>query len=135
LRRAVYGHLARFRAVPSHSVPQEPSRRALLRAAALGAVAAGAAGWGGNPGRPLPVDPLIAQETQARADAASAVASSPVLPERSEALRVIAAERTQHANALRTEIDRRLGVFEDGTRPAAESATTGVPVPTAVPAL
>jgi hypothetical protein len=52
-------------------------------------------------------DPLAAQEVAARADAAAATAAIAVAPDRHAALTAIAAERTAHADALRSEIDRR----------------------------
>ncbi|MBF6073454.1 hypothetical protein IU498_02290 [Nocardia beijingensis] len=63
-------------------------------------------------------DPLAAQEVAARADAAAASAAIAVAPDRHAALAAIAAERTAHADALRTEIDRAIGVYADGTKPA-----------------
>ncbi|MFI5537731.1 hypothetical protein ACIA5H_15200 [Nocardia sp. NPDC051900] len=63
-------------------------------------------------------DPLAAQEVAARSDAAAATAAIAVAPDRHAALAAIAAERTAHADALRTEIDRAIGVYADGTKPA-----------------
>ncbi|MFF7941128.1 hypothetical protein ACFZC5_15555 [Nocardia gamkensis] len=62
-------------------------------------------------------DPLAAQEVAARADAAAATAAIAVAPDRHAALAAIAAERTAHADALRSEIDRVIGVYADGTKP------------------
>nr|WP_245676452.1 hypothetical protein [Nocardia niwae] len=62
-------------------------------------------------------DPLAAQEVAARADAAAATAAIAVAPDRHAALTAIATERTAHADALRTEIDRVIGVYADGTKP------------------
>lgn len=62
-------------------------------------------------------DPLAAQELRARADAAAATAAIAVDPQRAAALKTIAAERTAHADALRTEIERVIGVYGDGTTP------------------
>ncbi|MEV4127021.1 hypothetical protein [Nocardia sp. NPDC049707] len=63
-------------------------------------------------------DPLAAQEILARADAAAATAAIAVTPQRHVELTVIADERTAHADALRAEINRVIGVYRDGTTPA-----------------
>ncbi|MEV6136973.1 hypothetical protein AB0L63_13125 [Nocardia sp. NPDC051990] len=63
-------------------------------------------------------DPLAAQEILARADAAAATAAIAVAPQRHVELTVIADERTAHADALRAEINRVIGVYRDGTTPA-----------------
>ncbi|WP_433525737.1 hypothetical protein ACQPZ2_12860 [Nocardia pseudovaccinii] len=62
-------------------------------------------------------DPLAAQENLARADAAAATAAIAVTPQRHAALTAIADERTAHADALRAEINRVIGVYGDGTTP------------------
>ncbi|MEV5838107.1 hypothetical protein [Nocardia sp. NPDC052112] len=62
-------------------------------------------------------DPLAAQEILARADAAAATAAIAVTPQRHAELTVIATERTAHADALRAEINRVIGVYGDGTSP------------------
>ncbi|NKY26523.1 hypothetical protein [Nocardia gamkensis] len=83
-------------------------------------------------------DPLAAQEVAARADAAAATAAIAVAPDRHAALAAIAAERTAHADALRSEIDRVIGVYADGTKPvhrtrANESGPSAVASGSAVP--
>ncbi|MBF6165735.1 hypothetical protein IU486_13235 [Streptomyces gardneri] len=70
-------------------------------------------------------DPLAAQEIAARADAAAATAAIAIAPDRHAALTAIAAERTAHADALRTEIDRVIGVYADGTKPAHRTRAGG----------
>ncbi|MGY2120569.1 hypothetical protein ACW9HJ_03875 [Nocardia gipuzkoensis] len=70
-------------------------------------------------------DPLAAQEVVARADAAAATAAVAAAPERHAALTAIAAERTAHADALRTEIDRVIGVYADGTKPVHRTRANG----------
>ncbi|MEU1957126.1 hypothetical protein ACWDO0_25445 [Nocardia rhamnosiphila] len=75
-------------------------------------------------------DVLVAQEFSARSDAAAATAAIAIEPQRTDALTVIAAERTAHAAALRTEIDRAIGVYGDGTTPAVR---TPAPTTTAAP--
>ncbi len=70
-------------------------------------------------------DPLAAQEIAARADAAAASAAIAVAPQRHAALTAIAAERTAHADALRTEMDRVIGVYADGTKPVHRTRANG----------
>ncbi|WP_028476551.1 hypothetical protein [Nocardia sp. CNY236] len=75
-------------------------------------------------------DPLAAQEALARADAAAATAAIAVEPARHSALSTVAAERTAHADALRAETVRVIGVYADGTTPThltSESDPTTVP--------
>lgn len=67
-------------------------------------------------------DPLAAQEAAARADAAAASAAIALAPQRQAALNTISAQRTEHADALRTEIDRVIGVYGDGTTPCTAPA-------------
>lgn len=83
-------------------------------------------------------DVLVAQEFSARNDAAAATAAIAIEPQRTDALTVIAAERTAHAVALRTEIDRAIGVYGDGTTPAVHTpapTTTPAPAPPGIAAL
>ncbi|WP_280496590.1 hypothetical protein [Nocardia asiatica] len=70
-------------------------------------------------------DPLAALEIAARADAAAASAAIAVAPQRHAALTAIAAERTAHADALRTEMDRVIGVYADGTKPVHRTRANG----------
>lgn len=63
-------------------------------------------------------DPLLVQEAAARTDAAAATAAIATTPDRAGALQTIATQRTAHADALRTEIDRAIGVYGDGTTPS-----------------
>ncbi|MET7767496.1 hypothetical protein [Nocardia sp. NPDC005366] len=67
-------------------------------------------------------DPLAAQEVLARADAAAASAAIALAPERQAALNAVAAQRTEHAEALRAEINRVIGVYGDGTTPVHRTA-------------
>ncbi|MFE7742940.1 hypothetical protein [Nocardia sp. NPDC057455] len=116
-------------------------RRSALRlagGATVGVLALGAlAGCTGDDVVHEP-DPLAAQEIAARADAAAATAAIAVAPDRHTALTAIAAERTAHADALRTEIDRVIGVYADGTKPvhrtrASESGPSAVASGSGVP--
>nr|WP_063709928.1 hypothetical protein [Nocardia transvalensis] len=67
--------------------------------------------------KPVQPDVLLAPEREARADAVWARAAMAVAPERTAALTAIATQRTEHADALRAEIDRAIGVYGDGTKP------------------
>ncbi|WP_410869753.1 hypothetical protein [Nocardia sp. A7] len=78
-------------------------------------------------------DPLAAQEVLARADAAAATAAIALAPQSSAALSTIATERTAHADALRTEIDRVIGVYGDGTTPVHRTGALTVPGPEGSP--
>lgn len=69
------------------------------------------------------------QERAARTDAVWAKAAIATAPEHAAALNTVAAQRTQHADTLRAEIDRAVGVYGDGTKPA--SPTPPVPAPAA----
>ncbi|GGK42136.1 hypothetical protein GCM10011591_12080 [Nocardia camponoti] len=75
-------------------------------------------------------DPLAAQELRARADAAAATAAIATAPQSQAALTTIATERTAHADALRAEIERVIGVYGDGTTPVHRTAA---PSPTETP--
>ncbi|MEV6429684.1 hypothetical protein [Nocardia sp. NPDC051463] len=75
-------------------------------------------------------DPLAAQEVLARADAAAATAAIALTPQRHAALTTIASERTAHADALRAEIDRVIGVFGDGTTPTHRTRSMDTPAGT-----
>nr|WP_278264092.1 hypothetical protein [Nocardia sp. AG03] len=72
-------------------------------------------------------DPLAAQEVLARADAAAASAAIALAPQSSAALSTVATERTAHADALRAEIDRVIGVYGDGTTPVRRTGAVTVP--------
>lgn len=86
--------------------------------------------------KPSVPDVLVSQEESARTDAVWAKAAIVAAPEHTAALTVVAAQRAQHADALRTEIDRAVGVYGDGTKP--KSATPPVaepPAPTPPPSV
>lgn len=74
-------------------------------------------------------DSLAAHEVLARADAAAATAAIAVAPQSEGVLRTIASERTAHAEALRAEIDRVIGVYGDGTTPVRRTGELTVPGP------
>ncbi|RJO75286.1 hypothetical protein D5S18_15115 [Nocardia panacis] len=105
---------------------ETPNRRSVLRlagGAAAGALALGAVAGCGAEDVVHEPDPLAAQEIAARADAQAATAAIAVAPQRHAALSAIAAERTQHAEALRAEINRVIGVYGDGTTPVHRTRT------------
>lgn len=72
-------------------------------------------------------DPLAAHEVLARADAAAATAAIALAPQAQAALATVATERTAHADALRAEIDRVIGVYGDGTTPVHRTGAVTVP--------
>jgi hypothetical protein len=124
-------------------VPADLDRRSAFRllgtagAVVFAAVAVSTtAGCGSDADEPEPVDPLIAQASAARADAAAAIAAIAVNPSYAGALQLVADQRTQHADALDTEVARAAGTYADGSTPtqaSASSATTSTspaPVPT-----
>ncbi|MEV6065794.1 hypothetical protein AB0L82_04495 [Nocardia sp. NPDC052001] len=109
-------------------------RRAVLRLAGGGALAVAAVGAltaCTTEAAPELPDPLLAQEESARSDAASAQAAIATNPDKAVALQTIATQRGAHADALRAEIDRAIGVYGDGTTPSKRVAppTPVVPVP------
>ncbi|WP_280316822.1 hypothetical protein [Nocardia wallacei] len=109
----------------------------MLRMAGGGALATAALGAAAcTEDAPLQPDVLVAQEQSARTDAVWAQAAVAVAPERTAALTVIATQRTEHADALRAEIDRAIGVYGDGTRPkSASPAVTPPPAPVPPPSV
>lgn len=112
-------------------------RRTAFRLAGGGALAVAAAGAlsaCAEDHTPDTPDPLLAQEESARYDAAAATAAIATTPDRAGALQAIATQRTAHADALRTEIDRAIGVYGDGTTPSYRIAPT-TPVITAPPSV
>ncbi|MEV0432849.1 hypothetical protein [Nocardia sp. NPDC050413] len=72
-------------------------------------------------------DSLAAHEVLARADAAAATAAIALAPQAQAALTTVATERTAHADALRAEIDRVIGVYGDGTTPVHRTGVVTVP--------
>ncbi|MEU4340428.1 hypothetical protein AB0H00_04020 [Nocardia sp. NPDC023852] len=111
----------------------EPRRATLDRRGALrlagggtvGILAIGALAGCGTDDVVHEPDPLAAQEVLARADAAAATAAIALAPQRHAALTTVAAERTAHADALKAEIDRVIGVYGDGTKPVHRTRANG----------
>ncbi|MBL1078733.1 hypothetical protein JK358_30455 [Nocardia sp. 2] len=95
-------------------------RRTALRLAGGGALAVAALGAVACSTEQTPSmpDPLVTQEESARTDAVYATAAIATNPDRAGALQTVAAQRAEHADALRTEIDRVIGVYGDGTTPS-----------------
>lgn len=91
----------------------------------VGVFALGAAAGCGDDNKIYEPDPLATQEVQARADAAAATAAIALAPQRHSALTSIATERTAHADALKAEIDRLVGVYGDGTKPVHRTRANG----------
>ncbi|MCP2280169.1 hypothetical protein APR09_005766 [Nocardia amikacinitolerans] len=112
----------------AHRVPLVDRRTALRLAGggAVGALALGAV-TGCADETVYEPDPLAAQEVMARTDAAAATAAIALAPQRQTALSTIANERTAHADALRTEIARAVGVYGDGTTPARKTRDNALP--------
>jgi hypothetical protein len=112
-------------------------RRALLRVAGGGAfavVALGAAACA--PNKPKQPDSLLPHEISARTDAVWAQAAAATAPDRAAALTVVATQRTAHADALRAEINRAIGVYGDGTLPKSPTPpVTPPPAPNPPPTL
>ncbi|MEV0292844.1 hypothetical protein [Nocardia sp. NPDC050710] len=104
-------------------------RRTAFRLAGSGVVGAFALGAAvGCAEEPIYLpDPLAAQEVLARADAAAASAAIALAPQRQSALNAIAAQRTEHADALRAEMNRVIGVYGDGTTPVHRTAQVNPP--------
>ncbi|MEV5648914.1 hypothetical protein AB0L57_11750 [Nocardia sp. NPDC052254] len=125
-------------APPDRPVSPRPDRRSVLRSAgggALALVALGAATACADKTPPAP-DVLVTQEVSARTDAVWAKAAIAAAPEHTAALNTVAAQRTEHAAALRTEIDRATGVYGDGTKPRSATPPVAEPVaPTPPPDL
>lgn len=112
--------------------PGEWRRRSLLRlvgASALGLPAVAMLAACAEDDTVHAPDPLAAQEVLARADAAAAQAAIALAPQSQAALTTIATERGAHADALRTEIDRVIGVYGDGTTPVHRTGEVMVPGP------
>ncbi|MGM7647618.1 hypothetical protein ACSVDM_22170 [Nocardia sp. JW2] len=105
-------------------------RRTVLRLAGAGAVAVPAVAVLASCAEDDTVhapDPLAAHEVLARADAAAATAAIALAPQAQAALTTVATERTAHADALRAEIDRVIGVYGDGTTPVHRTGVVTVP--------
>lgn len=120
---------------PDRPVSPCLDRRSVLRSAGGGAialVALGAASACSDKTPPAP-DVLVTQEVSARTDAVWAKAAIATAPEHTAALTTVAAQRTQHADALRAEIDRATGVYGDGTKPRSASPPVTEPVAPAPP--
>jgi len=107
-------------------------RRSLLRVAGGGALAVATLSAAACTKSPPPQpDALLPQEVSARTDAVWAQAAAATAPDSAAALTVIATQRIAHADALRAEINRAIGVYGDGTLP---KSPTPLVVPPPAPA-
>ncbi|MGF6886635.1 hypothetical protein ABIA39_004591 [Nocardia sp. GAS34] len=125
------------RTMPASSSDAPPmgrtlDRRALLRVAGGGAFAVASLSAAACTKKPPPQpDTLLPHEISARTDAVWARAAAAAAPDRAATLTVIATQRTAHADALRAEINRAVGVYGDATLP---KSPTPVVTPPATPA-
>jgi hypothetical protein len=108
------------------------TRRGLLRAGVVTAVAAPLAAPAiaacTAPSTPSGPDPLAALVTAAESDVRIAQAIAAAYPGNAATLKVVAAVRQQHADALRAEIDRANTALTTTSSPT--GATTAAPAPT-----
>ncbi|MEU4597120.1 hypothetical protein [Nocardia sp. NPDC023988] len=124
------GQLESTESSPVPTVVRTWRRRTILRLAGAGAVAVPAVAVLTSCAEDDSVhapDPLAAHEVLARADAAAATAAIALAPQAQAALTTVATERTAHADALRAEIDRVIGVYGDGTTPVHRTGVVTVP--------
>ncbi|MGV8870964.1 MAG: hypothetical protein ACOH2Q_00435 [Rhodococcus sp. (in: high G+C Gram-positive bacteria)] len=123
--------------MPTPTVPFALSRRGLFRlagAAALSAATVSTVAACGHEEISGPaLDSLTAQLGAARSDAADALAASTVLADYAAALGIVAAQRTEHADALETEIARATGTATDTSAAETSATATTTAAPTAAP--
>lgn len=103
----------------------------MLRVAGVGAFAVPMLGGCAKKPPPRP-DELLPHEISARTDAVWAQAAAATAPDKAAALTAIATQRTAHADALRAEINRAIGVYGDGTIPKSPTPPVAPP-PAPVP--
>ncbi|AJW39416.1 transmembrane alanine rich protein [Rhodococcus sp. B7740] len=119
--------------MPTPTVPFALSRRGLFRLAGAAVLSATTVSTMVACGREEisgpALDTLTAQLRAARADAADATAAAAVIADYAAALGIVAAQRTEHADALDTEIARATGTSTD--RSSVTATTT--PAPTTPP--
>nr|WP_314144483.1 hypothetical protein [uncultured Rhodococcus sp.] len=119
--------------MPTPTVPFALSRRGLFRLAGVAALSAatvsGVAACSQETISGPALDTLTAQLRAARADAADATAAATVIADYAAALGIVAAQRSEHADALATEIARATGASTDTS---SVTATT-TPAPTTPP--
>ncbi|OZC71823.1 hypothetical protein CH306_23465 [Rhodococcus sp. 15-725-2-2b] len=103
--------------MPTPTVPFALSRRGLFRLAGAAVLSATTVSTMVACGREEisgpALDTLTAQLRAARADAADATAAAAVIADYAAALGIVAAQRTEHADALDTEITRATGTSTD----------------------
>ncbi|MFI8567218.1 hypothetical protein ACIGGF_11720 [Rhodococcus sp. NPDC078407] len=119
--------------MPTPTAPFALSRRGLFRLAGAAALSAATvstvAACSDEEISGPELDSLTAQLRAARSDAAEATAASTVIPDYAAALAIVAAQRTEHAVALDTEIARATGASTD----TSSTATTTTSAPTTPP--
>ena len=120
--------------VPTSVIARSLSRRAALRLTAgalLTSVGlAGAVSCSSESDEEADVDTLVQHLSLARRDADAAAALTAVAPELVDALTVVRAERSAHADALAAEIDRLAGGTQTSTQqPPATTSPSTAPAP------
>ncbi|WP_256990834.1 hypothetical protein [Rhodococcus sp. 06-235-1A] len=124
--------------VPTPIAPFALSRRGLFRLAGAAVLSATTVSVSVACGREEisgpALDSLTAQLRAARSDAADATAAATAIPDYAAALGIVAAQRTEHADALDTEIARATGISTDTSSadttsagPTTTTAPTGPP--------
>ncbi|CCQ16826.1 Conserved transmembrane alanine rich protein [Rhodococcus sp. AW25M09] len=123
--------------VPTPTVPFALSRRGLFRLAGAAALCAATASTvvacGHDELSGPALDSLTAQSSAARSDAADAAAAATVIPDYATALEVVAAQRTEHADALDTEIARATGATDASSTETSSVGTTTSAAPAPPP--
>ena len=114
--------------MPTPTVPFALSRRGLFRLAGVAALSATTVSTVASCSQESisgpALDTLTAQLRAARTDAADAAAAATVVADYAAALGVVAAQRTEHAEALDTEIARATGASTDTSAAATTTMTT-----------
>ena len=111
-------------------VPAVNRRRALTGGIALAALAISASACSSPPAPPPAVDELEEQLSLARHDSELAAAAAVGADDQTgRALKQVAAERSQHAEALTTEIKRMAPTSSSMTSPTTTSPTPAAPTP------
>nr|WP_042939773.1 hypothetical protein [Rhodococcus sp. AW25M09] len=123
--------------MPTPTVPFALSRRGLFRLAGAAALCAATASTvvacGHDELSGPALDSLTAQSSAARSDAADAAAAATVIPDYATALEVVAAQRTEHADALDTEIARATGATDASSTETSSVGTTTSAAPAPPP--
>ncbi|MBM7243886.1 hypothetical protein HQO12_01495 [Rhodococcus fascians] len=114
--------------MPTPTAPLSLNRRGLFRLAGAAVLTAATASTvtacGAEEISGPALDSLTAQLRSARSDAAAASSAATVAPDYAGALGVVAAQRTEHADALETEIARATGATTDTSSATATTTTS-----------